>query len=198
MIEDKVLEIMRVLNDEVQACRLCPLGQSRTKAVPGEGSLAACIMLIGEAPGATEDQQGVPFCGKAGKVLDELLAGAALKRQDVFIANILKCRPPNNRNPQTQEIEKCTPYLDRQLDIIKPKIICCLGNFATKYIMEKFGLAAKVQGITKIHGKVFITQAAYGKVKIMPLFHPAVVTYDINKKPLLANDFEQLKFIPAA
>jgi uracil-DNA glycosylase len=196
MKEDNLSQAIDALNQEVFACRRCKLGESRTKAVPGDGCLTANIMFIGEAPGATEDKQGVPFCGKAGKVLDELLAVAGLKRRDIFIANILKCRPANNRNPNTQEIEKCTPYLDRQLELIKPQIICCLGNFAANYIMTKFNLAAKVQGISKIHGKIFISQASYGRIKIIPLFHPAVVTYDMSKKPVLENDFTQLKFIP--
>jgi uracil-DNA glycosylase family 4 len=196
MSEYSVDEKIKDLHEEVRRCQKCPLGKSRIHAVPGDGSVSARIMFIGEAPGAFEDQQGIPFCGKAGKVLDELLAVAGLKRRDIFIGNILKCRPPNNRNPQIQEIKACTPYLDRQMELIKPKIICCLGNFSVRYIMEKYNLAAKVQGITKIHGKIFITDASYGKIKIIPLFHPAVVTYDLNKKPILAKDFQQLKFIP--
>ena len=184
------------LNQEIKSCQKCVLGSTRTNAVPGEGSLSAKVMFIGEAPGATEDAQGRPFCGKAGAVLDELLSVAGLKREDVFIGNILKCRPPNNRNPQTDEIRTCTPYLDQQLACIKPSVICCLGNFATTYIMNKFGLSAKIQGITKIAGSIFIADTPYGKVKIMPLFHPAVVTYDGRKKPLLVKDFTQLKNIP--
>lgn len=187
---------VELLNKEVRGCRKCPLGQKRTNAVPGDGSLKASIMFIGEAPGAEEDRQGLPFCGKSGKVLDELLAISGLRRKDVFITSILKCRPPNNRNPESREIKQCTPYLDRQIELIEPKIICCLGNFAAKYIMEKFNLTAKVQGITRIHGHIFITDASYGKIKIIPLFHPAVVTYDINKKPLLSKDFQKLKSIP--
>ncbi|MBD3263825.1 MAG: uracil-DNA glycosylase [Candidatus Omnitrophica bacterium] len=168
----------------------------RLNAVPGEGFLSARVMFIGEAPGASEDEKGIPFCGRAGSVLDELLPLAGLKREEVFIGNILKCRPPKNRNPQSSEIKTCTPYLNYQINYIKPAVLCCLGNFATAYIMKKFGLAAKIQGITKIHGKIFITDFSYGKVRIMPLFHPAVVTYDINKKSILARDFRQLKNIP--
>ena len=187
---------MQELSQSISACRKCGLAATRANAVFGVGSLDAGVMFIGEAPGANEDKQGIPFCGAAGKVLDELLAVAALKRDDVFIGNILKCRPPGNRNPQDGEIAACTPYLDAQIAFIKPVVICCLGNFAAGYVMNKFGLAGKIQGITKIHGSIFITDAAYGKIKIMPMFHPAVVTYDATKKSLLAKDFAVLKNIP--
>jgi len=189
-------EEIQKLNQEIHSCQKCPLGATRTNAVPGQGNLNAKVMFIGEAPGATEDAQGIPFCGKAGGVLDELLAIAGLKREEIFIGNILKCRPPNNRNPQEIEIKTCTPYLDRQIELIKPSVLCCLGNFSTAYIMRKFSLEAKVQGITKIHGKIFLSDVAYGKIKIMPLFHPAVVTYDMSKKSVLAEDFRLLKNIP--
>lgn len=184
------------LNQEINECCKCSLIQTRINTVPGEGNLNASVMFIGEAPGASEDAQGRPFCGKAGSVLDELLSVAGLKREDIFIGNILKCRPPKNRNPKDDEIELCTPYLDRQIEFIKPKIICCLGNFSTSYIMSKFGLASKVQGIMKIHGNLFIASVSYGKILIMPMLHPAVVTYDMNKKPILAKDFRHLKNIP--
>ncbi len=187
---------MQELNQNISVCQKCALAATRTNVVFGVGSLDAKVMFIGEAPGANEDKQGIPFCGAAGKVLDELLAAAALKREEVFVGNILKCRPPGNRNPQSDEIIACTPYLDAQIAFIKPAVICCLGNFAVGYVMNKFGLANKVQGITKIHGSIFITDAAYGKIKIMPMFHPAVVTYDATKKTILAKDFAILKNIP--
>lgn len=189
-------EEIQKLNEEINQCRKCLLSNTRLHAVLGEGSFQARVMFIGEAPGASEDRTGRPFCGKAGKVLDELLQIAGLKREDVFIGNILKCRPPDNRNPQDKEINTCTPYLDRQIEFIKPSILCCLGNFSTGYIMKKFGLGMKVQGITKIHGNIFIADTSYGKIKLMPLFHPAVVTYDMNKKTILAKDFANLKNIP--
>ena len=184
------------LNAEINTCRSCSLGSSRINSVPGEGSSSARVMFVGEAPGATEDSQGRPFCGKAGGILDELLAVADLKREEVFICNILKCRPQNNRNPHGTEIQTCTPYLDRQIEIIKPGTLCCLGNFATAYLMKKFGLEAKVQGIMKIHGNIFIAPVSYGKIRIMPLLHPAVVTYDRTKIDILKKDFLQLKNIP--
>lgn len=189
-------EEIQTLNAEINACRNCSLGNSRLNSVPGEGSFNSRVMFVGEAPGATEDSQGRPFCGKAGVILDELLAIANLKREEVFICNILKCRPQNNRNPQETEIQTCTSYLDRQIEIIKPSILCCLGNFAASYIMKKFGLGIKVQGITKIHGNIFIAPVSYGKIKIMPLLHPAVVTYDRTKMAPLKEDFLQLKNIP--
>ena len=184
------------LNQEINRCRKCSLGNSRLHTVPGEGSFKARVMFIGEAPGASEDAQGRPFCGKAGAILEELLGVAGLSREEVFIGNILKCRPPSNRNPKGNEIEICTPYLDRQIEFIKPSILCCLGNFSTAYIMKKFGLEMKVQGIMKIHGNIFITNVSYGKLLIMPMLHPAVVTYDMNKKSILAKDFLHLKNIP--
>ncbi|MFH1772119.1 MAG: uracil-DNA glycosylase [Candidatus Omnitrophota bacterium] len=187
---------IQALNAEIDACRSCSLGSSRANAVAGEGSLNSRVMFVGEAPGATEDAQGRPFCGKAGGILDELLAVAGLKREEVFICNILKCRPPNNRNPDDSEIQTCTPYLNRQIEIIKPSVLCCLGNFATGYIMKKFGLEKKVQGIMKIHGNIFIAPVSYGKIRIMPLLHPAVVTYDRAKIATLKEDFLQLKNIP--
>ncbi|MFH1505061.1 MAG: uracil-DNA glycosylase [Candidatus Omnitrophota bacterium] len=192
MIPRKIEE----LNQEIDACRKCSLVNSRLHTVPGEGSFKARVMFVGEAPGANEDAQGRPFCGKAGKILEELLGIAGLSREEVFIGNILKCRPPNNRNPKDNEIEICTPYLDRQIELIKPAILCCLGNFSSGYIMKKLGLGMKVQGIMKIHGNIFIANVSYGKVLIMPMLHPAVVTYDMSKKSILAKDFEQLKNIP--
>jgi uracil-DNA glycosylase len=189
-------EKIQSLNAEIDSCRNCSLGNSRINAVPGEGSFDSKVMFVGEAPGATEDSQGRPFCGKAGGVLDELLTVANLKREQVFICNILKCRPPSNRNPHETEIKTCTSYLDRQIEIIKPNVLCCLGNFATSYIMKKFGLEAKVQGIMKIHGKIFIAPVSYGKIRIMPLLHPAVVTYDRTKITTLKEDFLQLRNIP--
>ncbi len=187
---------MQELNQIISGCTKCLLGATRTNAVFGVGSLDAKVMFIGEAPGANEDKYGIPFCGAAGRVLDELLAVASLKRQEVFIGNVLKCRPPGNRSPQNDEIIACTPYLDAQIAFIKPAVICCLGNFAASYVMNKFGLANKMQGITKIHGSIFITDGAYGKIKIMPMFHPAVVTYDATKMPIMAKDFAILRNIP--
>ena len=184
------------LEEKVCNCQKCTLAATRLNVVFGEGNISSSILFIGEAPGATEDEAGKPFCGRAGKVFDELLFEAGMRRNDVYIANILKCRPPGNRNPEDEEINACSEYLDRQISLIKPKIIGCLGNFSTKYVMEKFGLKNKVQGISKIHGQVFIVPVSQGSIKIVPLYHPAVATYNVNMKSVLEKDFSMLKNIP--
>ena len=190
-------EDLEKIKKEVLSCKKCPLCQERInhgyQSVIGEGNHQADIMLIGEAPGLNEAQTGRPFCGAAGKILDELLEEIGIKREEVYITNILKCRPPENRNPKKEEIESCTPYLDRQIEIIEPKIICPLGNFATGYLLEKYGLKEQIQGISKIHGKVFEVKSLFGTLKIIPLYHPAVATYNINMKETLREDFKVLR-----
>jgi DNA polymerase len=180
---------------EVLNCKKCPLYKERRHPVIGEGDCKAKIMFVGEAPGFNEDRTGHPFCGKAGGVLDELLSFAGIRREEIYITNILKCRPPQNRNPKEEEIKSCGPYLDRQIDIIQPKIICCLGNFATTYILKKFGLTDKIQGISKIHGQVFVSNTLFGPIKIIPLYHPAVVTYNPDMRDILKRDSQILKDI---
>ena len=184
---------LKQIKEEVIKCQKCSLCQTRNLPVIGQGNHQAEIMLIGEAPGASEDKTGRPFCGQAGRILDELLNSAGLKREEVYICNILKCRPPQNRNPQKEEIDACTSYLERQIAIIKPKIIGSLGNYSTTYLLEKFGLKNKIQGISKIHGQVFKTKADFGPIKIIPLYHPAVVVYNQNMEKGLKNDFKILK-----
>ncbi len=191
-MSDKEKELEEI-KKKILNCKKCNLWKTRNKAVVDEGSLNAKIMFIGEAPGFNEDQQGKPFVGRAGKIFDELLNFINLKREDVYITNILKCRPPDNRNPQENEIKSCTPYLDKQLEIINPKIICCLGNFATKLIMKKFNLNNKIQGISKIHGEIFDVSTLNGQIKIIPIYHPAVATYNPNKIDILKKDFEILR-----
>ncbi|HDN85831.1 MAG: uracil-DNA glycosylase [Candidatus Omnitrophota bacterium] len=187
--------VLKKIEEEILYCRKCNLWRERKNPVVGEGSWEAKIMFVGEAPGANEDEKGIPFCGAAGKILDELLNTIGIKREEIYITNILKCRPPQNRNPKEEEIIACSPYLDRQIEIIKPEIICCLGNFSTFYIMKKFGLKGKIQGISRIHGKIFEESFLFGSIKIVPLYHPAVATYNVNMKPLLKKDFEVLKSI---
>ena len=187
---------LQQLEEKVRNCQKCTLAATRLNVVFGEGSISPSILFIGEAPGASEDETGKPFCGRAGKVLDELLFAAGLRRNDIYITNVLKCRPPGNRNPKDEEIKVCSEYLDQQIDLIKPKIIGCLGNFSTQYIMGKFGLKNKVQGISKIHGQVFITPTSQGSIKIIPLYHPAVITYNANIRSVLEKDFLMLKNIP--
>jgi len=187
-------EEVKMITQEIQNCKKCALHKTRINPVIGEGSYNAKIMFIGEAPGFNEDKQGKPFVGQAGKILDELLNSANLKREEIYIANILKCRPLQNRNPTKEEIKSCTPYLNKQIEIIKPKIICCLGNFATDFIMNKFDLKDKLQGISRIHGEIFNASTLNGVIKIIPLYHPAVATYNSNMLKVLKKDFEILKY----
>ena len=170
------------LREQVQACRRCPLADGRTQTVFGIGDEHARVMIVGEAPGKNEDLQGEPFVGAAGKYLDELLAIAGLERKDVFIANVLKCRPPGNRDPHPEEIELCTPFLREQTRTIDPEFIVTLGNFSTKFILKT------EVGITRLHGKL---QRA-GRYKVFPIFHPAAALYDGSKREALENDFATL------
>lgn len=152
---------------EASVCELCPLAETRTSVVFGSGNADADLMFVGEAPGAEEDRQGLPFVGRAGALLTQLLEGIGLTRQDVFIANVLKCRPPGNRDPQPIEIESCEPYLMRQVQLIEPRVIATLGNFATKL------LTGSRTGITKVRGSVQVHEIGGRPVFLMPLLHPA-------------------------
>lgn len=185
-------ELARIAT-EIHACQHCALWRTRTNAVVGEGALSARLMFIGEAPGYSEDQQGRPFVGKAGKVLEELLASIGLHRSEVYIANVLKCRPPGNRDPLPAELETCTPFLDAQLELVQPEVIATLGNFSLTYIFEKFGLHAKKEKISKIHGKVFTVRTITGVRTIVPLYHPAVAVYNPGMKQPLLEDFQVLR-----
>ena len=156
----------------------------------GEGSKTATIMFIGEAPGFNEDRQGRPFVGRAGKILDELLASVHLKREDIYIANILKCRPPDNRNPERHEIESCSEYLDAQIEAISPKVLVPLGNFAFQFLCQKYGLTS--EKISAVHGKMFNITTLFGTIRIVPMFHPAVATYNPTKKTILLEDMKAL------
>ena len=189
----KIEKGMEQIKEEVLNCRKCSLYETRIYPVIGEGSHQAKIMFVGEAPGLNESKTGRPFCGAAGKILDELLESVRIKREDVYITNILKDRPPQNRNPQKEEIEACVPYLEKQIEIIKPEVICTLGNYSTAYILERYGLKDKIQGISKIHGQTFESQGLFHSIKIIPLYHPAVVTYNSNMKEVLRRDFKILE-----
>ncbi|MBQ6454969.1 MAG: uracil-DNA glycosylase [Eggerthellaceae bacterium] len=169
---------------EAQAaqCRRCPLCDGRTQTVFGVGNPNARVLFIGEAPGKNEDLQGEPFVGAAGKYLDELLGIAGLKREEVYIANVLKCRPPGNRNPRPEEIEACAPFLREQTRTIDPEFIVTLGNFATKFVLKT------EIGITRLHG----TLQQAGKFKVFPIFHPAAALYDGSKRIALEDDFTTL------
>ena len=173
------LEDIRAL---VAGCTRCPLHEGRTNVVFGEGNPQARVLIVGEAPGKNEDLQGRPFVGAAGKYLDELLAIAGLEREDVFIANVLKCRPPGNRDPRPEEIQACTPFLREQTRTISPEYIVTLGNFSTKFILKTD------TGITRLHGKP--TKA--GNFTVFPIFHPAAALYDRSKRVALEEDFATL------
>ena len=170
------------LRTQVAACHACPLAQTRTQTVFGDGSPTARVLFVGEAPGKNEDLQGVPFVGKAGQNLNTLLEIAGLRREDVFIANVLKCRPPGNRDPRPEEIEVCTPFLREQTRTINPEFIVTLGNFATKFILKTD------VGITRLHG----TLQTAGRFKVFPIYHPAAAIYDHSKWEALEHDFVTL------
>ncbi len=190
---EKQDEIKKLKKECNEFCKKHPLYEEGTFPVFGEGSLDPDIILIGEAPGYNESITGKPFCGAAGKILDEILNNAGLKREDIFITNIVKLRPPKNRNPTKEEINQFSPFLDNQIKILNPKIIGTLGNFSTAYIMEKFNLKDKIKGISKIHGQVFNVSTLFNVIKIVPLYHPAVATYNANMKDTLKQDFLVLK-----
>lgn len=183
-------ELMKKLEERIRKCQKCPLGKLRTNAVPGAGSYDAKVMFVGEAPGYWEDQKGLPFVGRAGKVLDELLSTIGLTREEVYITNVVKCRPPENRDPTEEEIKACTPYLDRQIDIIQPKVIVTLGRYSTSYLLQKFGF--KSEPISKIHGRTFEARTLFGKIIIMPMYHPAAALYRPQIKEELRKDFAKL------
>ena len=188
---------LKQIRDEVLALKSSPLYQYRVAnkyfPVIGEGSHEAKIMFIGEAPGKNEAETGRPFCGASGKVLDQLLESAGIHRPEVYVTNIVKDRPPENRDPCSAEIAFYAPFLDRQINILEPQIIATLGRFSMKYLMEKFGLADALRSITQNHGQLFAVPASYGTVKILPLYHPAVAVYDRSKLDELKADFQKLK-----
>ena len=165
-----------------QACHACTLADGRTQTVFGVGNPHARVMLVGEAPGKNEDLQGEPFVGAAGQNLNAMLESAGLKREEIYIANVLKCRPPSNRDPRPEEIELCTPFLREQTRTINPEYIVTLGNFATKFILKTD------LGITRLHGKL---QRA-GRFKVFPIYHPAAAIYDKAKQAALEEDFATL------
>ncbi len=190
-------QALKAIKDEVIGLTASPLCAERilnkTFPVIGEGSHTASVMFIGEAPGEKEAATGRPFVGRSGQFLNELLESINIKREEVYITNIVKDRPPKNRDPRPEEIELYAPFLDRQIEIIKPKVIATLGRFSMIYIMERYGLKEEVGPISKLHGQVFDTEISGQKVKIVPLYHPAVALYNPNNKSELKKDFEVLK-----
>jgi DNA polymerase len=180
-------EDLKALFAEARGCTRCPeLARTRTQVVFGAGNADADLMFVGEAPGAREDEQGIPFVGQAGRLLDQLLEEVGLQRSDVFIANTLKCRPPGNRDPQPAEIDNCQDYLMRQVELIRPRVICTLGNFATKL------LRGDPTGISRLHGQAEILVIGRRAVRLYPLFHPAAALYTRSLLETLRADFARL------
>ncbi len=195
-MSDNRTEKLRKIKDEVLDLKESLLYKERIKnkvfPVIGEGNHYSKIMFVGEAPGKNEALTGRPFVGAAGKFLNKLLTSVGINREDVYITNIIKDRPPFNRDPLPSEIELYAPFLDRQINIIQPQIIATLGRFSMSYIMSKFNLYSK-GSISQVHGKIFDAQASYGKIKIVPLYHPAVAIYNNTMRETLKKDFEVLK-----
>jgi uracil-DNA glycosylase len=177
---------LTVLADTVAGCTKCRLSQGRTQVVFGSGHPDADLMFVGEAPGFHEDKQGVPFVGQAGKLLERLLAGIDVAREDVYIANIIKCRPPGNRDPQPDEIEACESHLWKQIELIRPKLVATLGNFATKL------LTAQPTGITRVHGQERVVVLGGNRVLLYPLYHPAAALYTPKMLDVLTADFARI------
>ena len=169
------------LIQQIKTCVQCNLSQGRTNAVPGEGSLDADIMFIGEGPGFYEDRDGRPFIGPAGKLLEEMLASINLKRSDVYITNMVKCRPPDNRDPQPDELQSCKPYMDRQIEMIAPKVIVTLGRFS-------FGKFFPGEPISKARGK----PRRWKNLTVYPMYHPAAALHNPKLRPIIENDFKNL------
>jgi DNA polymerase len=184
-MEDKAIAL-KELGAQISSCVKCALSETRTKAVPGEGRPDAEIVFIGEGPGFHEDQQGRPFVGAAGKFLDELLASIGLKRQDVYICNVIKCRPPNNRDPLPGEIASCGPWLDQQLETVSPKVIVTLGRFS----MHRYFPG---QAISRIHGQ----PRAFDGIVVVPMYHPAAALHQASLRRTIMEDFKKLPAILA-
>lgn len=176
---------LTALREHIGDCRRCPLAAGRNTLVFGSGNPHAKLMFIGEAPGKNEDLTGAPFVGAAGKLLDELLASIGVDRADVFIANLVKCRPPGNRDPETIEIETCSPFLARQIQLIDPVVIATLGRFSTHYVLQTDA------PISQVHGRLF----RIGGRRVVPIFHPAAALYDGSKRAVLQDDFRKLRAV---
>jgi uracil-DNA glycosylase len=183
--EERREDLVRLYR-EASECTRCPLSEGRTNVVFGNGNANADLMFVGEGPGQHEDLQGLPFVGRAGKLLDQLLGEIGLLRAEVFVANVVKCRPPGNRDPLPDEIEACKPYLHRQIELIEPKVICTLGNFATKL------LTRSQRGITGVHGRSQVHELGGRTVRVFPIYHPAAALRSTRTLEELREDFAKL------
>ncbi len=181
-------EELKAVWRQASSCTKCPqLAATRRQVVFGAGNADADLMFVGEAPGANEDRQGVPFVGQAGRLLEQLLAEIGLARGDVFIANVLKCRPPGNRDPLPQEIDNCQDYLLRQIELIEPRVVCTLGNFATKLLRGD-----PATGITRLHGRAEVRRIGARAVRLYPIYHPAAALYTPAMLKVLESDFARI------
>jgi uracil-DNA glycosylase family 4 len=181
-------EQLKAVYRQAAACTRCPqLAAGRTTVVFGSGNADADLMFVGEAPGVNEDRQGLPFVGQAGKLLEKLLGEIGMSRQDVFICNTLKCRPPGNRDPLPQEVDNCQDYLFKQLELIEPKVVCTLGNFSTKLLRADPGT-----GITRLHGREEVRTIGPRTVRLYPLYHPAAALYTPSMLEILRADFVRI------
>ncbi|MCB9361849.1 uracil-DNA glycosylase [Candidatus Woesearchaeota archaeon] len=188
-------QALEAVRERIEKELVCPLKDAAKNIVFGKGNPDASIMFIGEAPGEKEDLQGVPFVGAAGKQLDSLLQSIGMTLDDAYIANILKYRPPGNRDPQPDEIARHTPYLIEQIEIIKPKVIATLGNFSTKFVLARFKVAGMkgIQGVSQLHGKPVEVSTSNAMFTVIPLYHPAAMLYRPQLREILHEDFQIMK-----
>nr|KJR71737.1 MAG: DNA polymerase [Vulcanisaeta sp. AZ3] len=186
---DELLQLMT-------KCTRCKLHLTRKMVVPGEGPLNASIMIIGEAPGEREDEEGRPFVGAAGQLLTKLLNSVGIRREDVYITNIVKCRPPNNRDPEPDEIDACRPYLVTQILIVRPKVIICLGRHSAREVLMMAGYPERlVSNISSIRGRIFNVRIGNIEVRVLPTYHPAAALYNPRLRSVIEEDLRKIKDI---
>lgn len=196
-MQDERAERIKQIAEEIRYLQESPLYEYRKEngysPVVGEGDLQAHMMLIGEAPGAQEAKTGRPFVGRAGKVLDGLLESIGLQREQVYITNVVKDRPPDDRRPTSKEISLYGPFLGRQIDIIQPKVVVTLGRVATQFVFDKFDLPGGDQNLSQLHGRMYTARASYGEIHIVPLYHPAAAFYNPNYRENMEEDIQVLE-----
>lgn len=189
---EKIRQIAEQIHDLDESPLYCYRKENGYSPVIGEGDLHAELMIVGEAPGAQEAKTGRPFVGRAGKFLDELLHSIGVKREDVYITNVVKDRPPDNRKPSAKEIAVYAPFLSRQIEIIRPAVIVCMGRVAMEHLFEKFDLPGRDQSLSQLHGQVFTARSSFGEMRIVPLYHPAAAFYNPDYKDRLKEGIQVL------